>query len=100
MAKRLKTILKELRAVMFMLVLERLSDTESNVYLIKEENELFDYILENVEKLPKKIIKQEKSFLRMVDELINHFAEEEDYEKCAVLDKIIVNWDEIKKKNT
>ena len=43
--------------------------------------------------------KQEKSFLRMIDNLIDHFAEGEDYEKCAVLDKIIINWDKIKKKN-
>ena len=35
----------------------------------------------------------------MIEDLIDHFAEEEDYEKCAVLDKIIINWEKIKKKN-
>ena len=99
MAKRLKTILKELRAVMFMLILEKLSENENKAYLISEEDELYEYIIKNVNKLPKKVIKQEKSFLRMIDNLIDHFAEGEDYEKCAVLDKIIINWEKIKKKN-
>ena len=99
MAKKLKAILKELRAVMFMLVLEKLSESENKTYLIREENELYSYIIKNVEKLPKRVIKQEKVFLRMIEELIDHFAEEEDYEKCATLDKIIINWEKIKKKN-
>ena len=85
---------------MFMLVLERLSESENKTYLISEENELYKYITDNIERLPKRVIKQERKFLRMMEDLIEHFAEEEDYEKCANLDKIITDWEKIKKKNT
>tara|TARA_R110002020_G_scaffold435066_1_gene645220 strand:- start:274 stop:486 length:213 start_codon:yes stop_codon:yes gene_type:complete len=66
--------------------------------VITEEGMLYEYIIENKNRLPEEARDDEESFLEIIDYLLYYYEKREDYEKCSVLSNIIDNWDKLKMK--
>ena len=86
MVKRLDFILKNYRAFLFRIVLNKLEQNTHNISLLKnhtEEDDLYKYIFEDNNDIrlvvPKKC---KKEFVEVLNHLLDHYEKEQEYEKC------------------
>ena len=86
MVKKLDIILKNYRAFLFRIVLNKLEQNTHNVSLLKrhtEEDDLYKYIFEDVKDIRIVVPKRcEKEFIEVLDNLLEYYESEQEYEKC------------------
>ena len=93
MVKKLDTILKNYRAFLFRIVLNKLEQSTHNVSLLKnhtEEDDLYKYIFEDVKDIRIVIPRMcEKEFMQVLDHLLEYYELEQEYEKCENIFNLI-----------
>tara|TARA_Y100001973_G_C4993548_1_gene230116 strand:+ start:42 stop:338 length:297 start_codon:yes stop_codon:yes gene_type:complete len=97
MARRLNTILKNYRMFLFRVVLSKLEKNTHNLDMLvnhTEEDDLYKYIFEDNRDI-KKVIPRgcTKEFMEVLQHLLYHYEEDQEYEKCQKICDFIDQWE-------
>ena len=93
MVKKLDAILKNYRAFLFRIVLNKLEQNTHNISLLNdhtEEDDLYKYIFEDVSDIRIVVPRRcKKEFIEVLSHLLEHYELEQEYEKCENIFNLI-----------
>tara|TARA_R100000008_G_scaffold85443_1_gene75385 strand:- start:124 stop:432 length:309 start_codon:yes stop_codon:yes gene_type:complete len=98
MARRINKILGNYREFLFRAVLSKLNEGESLLVLNKhtEEEDLYRFIIKQGDKILKYVpIEAMRSFIEILEHLIDYYEDDQEYEKCQILYDLIKKWENI-----